>query len=133
MLRQGFELLDSQHAVLPLQRPGRDAVDLRVAALLVVVDVRLGLADHGLARSAMESHTDQVRHRAGRDEQGRLFAEQFGQAVLELDHRGVFAPDVVANGGRGHGGAHRRSGTGDRVAAEIFGSKRHGCGTFARV
>ena len=75
-----------------------------LTALLVLVDVRLGLADHGLAGSAMEPHTDEVRHRARGDEQRRPFAERLGQAVLEFDHRGVFAPDVAAHSGRGHGG-----------------------------
>ena len=44
-------------------------------------------------------------------------------AILKFDHRGVFTPDVVAHDGGGHGGPHCRSGTGDGVAAEVFGNR----------
>ena len=46
-------------------------------------------------------------------------AEQRGGALLQAEHRRVVAEDVVADLGRRHRGAHRRTGPGDGVAAEI--------------
>ena len=40
------QLLRPQHSLAALDRPGDDAVDLRVAALLEIVDVATRLADH---------------------------------------------------------------------------------------
>ena len=46
-------------------------------------------------------------------------AEDFGGASFELVDRGIFAVDVVAYFGRGHGRAHGGRGAGDGVAAQI--------------
>src|SRR5262249_59920066 len=55
----------------------------------------------------------------GRDEQGRLLAEQPGDALLQAVDGRVLAEDVVADLRGGHGGAHARRRTGGRVAAEV--------------
>ena len=115
-----------KHAALSRQWPGRHAVELRVAALLVIMTCAVGLADQGIARPAMQPHADKVRHRARGHKQRRLFAQHGGNPLLQGDHRRIVAEDVVADDRRGHDGAHARRGAGYRVAAKILGRRGHG-------
>ena len=47
-------------------------------------------------------------------------AEDFGGALLQAIHRGIFAVDVVADFGFGHGAAHLGRRARDGVAAEVY-------------
>ena len=104
-----LEVLDREHAVVGDDRPGGDAEQLGVGALLVVEDVAARVAEKLVARLAVEPHADLVAHRARGDEQRRLLAEQLGDALFEPADRGVFAEHVVAHLGGGHGGPHARA------------------------
>jgi hypothetical protein len=81
--------------------------------------VTVRVAQEFVARLAVDADAQLVAHRAGGDEQGGLLAEEGGRFFLEPIDRGVFAVDVVADLGRGHGGAHAGRGAGERVAAEV--------------
>ena len=113
------ELVEPQHAPIAFDRLRRHAEELRVGALLVVVDVAVGLAEEFVAGAAVDPHRELIAHRARRDEQGRLLAEHFGDAILERDDGRIFAEDVVADFGGGHGRAHRWRGFRDSIAAQI--------------
>ncbi len=86
---------------------------------LPVEDVGAGLADDLLAVLGVDADGDLVAHGAGGDEDGGLFAEDGGGRLFELIDGGVFAVDVVADLGGGHGLAHGGGGAGDGVAAEV--------------
>ena len=76
-----------------------------------------GFADDFLAVLGVEADGDLVAHGAGGDEDRGLSAEDRGGLLLEPVDGGVFAVDVVANFGCGHGLAHGWGGLGDGVAA----------------
>ena len=86
---------------------------------LPVHDVGVSLADDLLAGLGVEADGDLVAHGAGGDEDGCFAAEDFGGFGFETIDGGVFAVDVVADLGVGHGFAHGRRGAGDGVAAEV--------------
>ena len=105
--------------------------DDRVAAGLVQHGVG-GRPGDGLVAARQVGHQrDEVAHRAARDEQAGLLAQQLGGARLERVDRGVVAEHVVAELGRGHRAAHRVGRVGDRVGAEI--DQGHGRASIARV
>jgi hypothetical protein len=62
---------------------------------------------------------DEVAHAAGRNEEGRFFAEDFGGAAFESIDGGIFEIDVIAHLGFGHGAAHGRRRPRYRVAAKV--------------
>ena len=113
------QLLEPQHAVVAFDRLRRDAEQLGVGALLVVVDVAIGLAQELVARLAVDPHRDLVAHRARGDEHGRLLAEHVGDPRFERVDGRVLADHVIAHLGRGHRRAHRRRRFRDGVAAKI--------------
>ena len=96
-----------------------DAAEHRAAAGLIAVRVRLLADDVLLAALAMAHQRGEVRLRPAREKQRRFEAEQLGRPRLQAKHRRVVAEDVVPDLGRRHGGAHRRAGPGDRIAAQI--------------
>ena len=57
-----FKLVGVQYAVAALKGPGGNTADLCVSALFVVVDMAFRLAEHFIARAAVNAHADQVRH-----------------------------------------------------------------------
>ena len=115
-----------ERAVGPvLEAPGARADDDRVAGGLVDDEVMLRAGDHLLAAAEVGHHRREVAHRAARDEQAGLLAEQLRGALLEGDDGRVVAEDVVADLGLGHRPAHGVGGPRDGVAAEVDGSFRH--------
>ena len=114
-------------AEFAFHRPGGNAANLRVAALLVVVDVAAFLADQFVAGPAMRTDGDQIRHRPAGHEQRRLLAQPLGNDPLQAEDRGVVAQNVVAHLGGRHRRAHRRGGPGDGIAAKIEDFIVHKC------
>src|SRR5437899_6171192 len=68
---------------------------------------------------------DRVPHGPGGDEEGRLFAGDFGGAGFEAIDGGVFAIDVVADFGFEHSLAHGGRRLGDGIAAQIDHKSRN--------
>ena len=116
---QTFKLFGTEDAVLSFDGSGGHAAKLGVSGLLVVEDVAAGLADHLVARLAVQPHADQVRHGTRRHVNGRLLAQVLGYSPLEPVDGGVLAENVVANHRFGDGRPHRGRGPGGRVAAKI--------------
>ncbi len=73
---------------------------------------------------------DQIGHGARGHVEGGLFAQQLGDALLELDDGGVLPPDVVAYLGPGDGLAHRQRWFGEGVTAQIDRELGHGAGVY---
>ena len=62
--------------------------------------------DHFLAVLGVHLDRDGVAHGAGGHEEARLFAHDFGRALFQAIDRRVFAINVVAHFGFGHGSPH---------------------------
>ena len=76
---------------------------------------------------------EQIAHAAGGNEERGFLLENFRGAVLQAIDGGVFAVDVVANFGFGHGAAHGGRWFCDGVAAKIDGRESgHRRGSEAR-
>ena len=71
------------------------------------------------AGADVQAHPDRVAHRAARQEDRGLLAEQRGHALLEREHRRVLAALLVAHLRGGHRGAHRLGRAGLGVGVEI--------------
>jgi hypothetical protein len=67
----------------------------------------------------VEADGDLVAHGSGGNEKGGFAAKDFGGAALKLVDGWIFAVDVVAHFGGGHGGTHFWGGAGYGVAAEV--------------
>ena len=65
--------------------------------------MRTRFADHLLAMLGMQLDADGVAHRAGRHEQRRFLARDLRGALLQAIDGRVFAINVVAHFGFGHG------------------------------
>ena len=111
--------VDVEHPVLARQEPGLDAGERRCAALLVDDDVGELVDEDLVAGPGVRPDRDLVAHRPGRHVDRRLLAEHPGHLGLELDHRRVVAPDVVAHRGLRHRPAHGRRGPRHRVGAKV--------------
>ena len=111
-------------ALVVLHGPELDATEAGGARLLDLEDVG-HVADDGLvAALAVDEQRDEVRHRAGGDEERRLLVETLRRLRLQGLDRGVVAEDVVAELGVEDRFAHRRAWVGDGVAAEVDGADR---------
>ena len=65
----------------------------------ILVNVRTLIAEHRVWRLLeVSSEGDLVRHRAGREKEGGLFASELGHMGLEGEHARLMV-DVVADGG----------------------------------
>ena len=115
------------------QFPGEDAVgrgrwtrqasrDRRNRSKFVEIDVRALLADYFARRRRPAFDGEEVAHAAGRYKKRGFLFENFGGAFLQMIDGGVFAVDVVADFGFGHGAAHGGSWFCDGVTAKIDGS-----------
>lgn len=113
------QLLDLEHTVAARNRPSRNTAELRVARLLVVVDVATRFANQFVAGSAVQPHADQVRHCAGWNEQRRLHTENLSHPLLETVDGRIVGEDIIAHSRVGHSGAHTGRGTRNSVAAKI--------------
>ena len=76
-------------------------------------------ADHLVAAPRARQDGELIAHRAGGDEEGRLFADQPGDGVLELAHGGILAVHVVPHFGTGHRLPHGRRGTRYGVGTKV--------------
>ena len=91
------------------------------------------LADYFARRRRPAFDGEEIAHAAGGDEERGFLFENFGGAFLKAIDGGVFAVDVVAHFGFGHGAAHGGSWFCDGVAAKIDGRESgHGRGSEAR-
>ena len=98
---------------------------------LPVQNVRARLADDLLPWPRVQANGDLVAHGSRGHEEAGFAVKNLGGAALQQVDCGVFAVDVVANLGCGHGGAHLRRGTGYGVAAQVYhGAGAHGAGCF---
>ncbi len=121
----------------PRDRPDRRAGDDRVPGALAAERVDLGRTDDLAAARDVGHEPDEIAHRAARDQQRGLGAEEFGGSLLELADGRVLAEDVVADLGRGHRAAHGRGGECDGVRPEVDhavpAGPRRGCRVAHRV
>jgi hypothetical protein len=65
----------------------------------------------------MDFDSDLVAHCAGGDKEGRFAAEELRGTLLKSIDCGIFAEDVIADVGLGHGPSHRGRGLGHGIAA----------------
>eukprot|EP00760_Papus_ankaliazontas_P013303 PhM_4_TR15684/c0_g1_i2/m.900 len=93
------------------------------AADLKLDDVGV-VADDGFAgrHAAVHHHRDEVAHGAAHNVQRGLLAEVRGHLTLELLHRRVLIPHIVAAHGLRHGLAHLWRRLRERVGAEVDGA-----------
>ena len=91
----------------------------RRAAGLVPDRVALAADDHVVARPRQHAQRDLVGHRAGRQPERGLLAEQRGDALLQRVDGRVLAELVVADRSGGHRRAHRRRRPRDGVGAKV--------------
>ncbi len=117
---RGLDGIEVHRAVrVVLERTDARPDDHRMPGGLVDDEVVFAAADRFLAAAEVRELGDQVAHRARRDEQPGLLAEQLGGAILEGVDGRVVAEDVVADFGVGHHPPHRRGRLGHRIASEI--------------
>jgi hypothetical protein len=88
--------------------------------------VRTLVADYFHAGLRPDADSEDVAHRARRNEESRFAAEYFRGAGLQAVNGGVFAIDIVADFGFGHGASHRGGGPRNGVAAKINDAQRSG-------
>ncbi len=100
---------------------GLDAAQHRGPAALIAI--RVGVLPHQVfvPPFAMRHQCAQIALGARRHEQGRFFAGERGQAVLQSVHRRVVPKHIVTHGGRGHGLAHGGRGLGHGITAQVNG------------
>ncbi len=111
-----FGRFEIQHSrLVGGHRLGLDAAQHRSAAALVHVGVGVVAHDVLVAPLAVGQQAAQVRLSAAGHVQRRGLAEQLGGVALQLVDRGIVAPDVIADFGCSHGGAHLRRWLGDSV------------------
>jgi hypothetical protein len=67
----------------------------------------------------VEAHGDLISHASGGHKESGFAAEDLSGIGFEAIDGRVFAVDVVADFGAGHGFAHGRSRLGDGIAAEV--------------
>jgi hypothetical protein len=82
--------------------------------------------DDLVAAAAMDEQRDLIAHRAARQKDRVLLAEQLGDAGGERIHRGIFAAAFVAHLSGRHGGTHGGAGTCRGIANQIDADRRHG-------
>ena len=70
-----------------------------------------GFADHFLAVLSVDLDRDGISHRARGNKKARLLAHHFGGSLLQPVDGRIFAVDVIADFGFGHGPAHGRRGS----------------------
>ena len=119
-----LERLRGEHAAVAVDLGDHRAGELGRAAGLG--DQRVGVApdEHPLAAGAdVQADGDLVAHRPAGQEERRLVAQQRRDALLEGARRRVRAALLVADLGRGDGGAHGRRGARLRVGVEV--DERH--------
>jgi hypothetical protein len=104
----------------------RDSEKLRIRALLVADDVAIGFAEEFVTRVAVNANAELVAHGARGNEEGGFFAEHAGDSLFEAADGGVFAENIVAHFGGGHGGAHGSGRASYSVAAEVDRRLHHG-------
>src|SRR5205085_6641747 len=94
----GVQIRPRHEAVALADRARLQAVQMRVAAFLVDVEVALRMEpDREAAASlAQNPERDLLRHRAAREDRRRFLAEQFGNAGLEALHALAATVDVQA-------------------------------------
>ncbi len=114
--------LEGRRVVLParaVEGPDVDAGQRGRTAALEVDRMRRLVRQHLFAVSAVHAERDLVAHRARRQEECRLLAEELGHHLLEKVDRGILVLLLVAHFGLAHEAAHVLRGLGDRVAGEI--------------
>ena len=99
-------VIEREQAAIALERSRRHARQPGDAAGLPDVNVRRRRAQQLIAGLRIDADADLVGHRAGRNKQGRLLAEQLGGPGLETLDRRIVAEDVVADLRLGHRPPH---------------------------
>src|ERR1700675_2415558 len=116
----GFDLVPGKDAVVAAADSARHATRYRGhRCKFVEVDVAALFAKDFVSVVGPDFDGDEVAHAARGNEQSRFLPEDFRSAFLELVDRGIFAVNVVAHFGGGHGAAHFVAGARDGIAAEI--------------
>src|SRR4029079_19338971 len=100
-------------------RPGHQAGEDRRPAQLRLEEMRVLLGDQLIAGLGEDPKSDLLRHRRGRDVDGLLLTEQFGDALFEVVDGRVLATLLVADLGIGDRVSHAAAGLRFRVGAEI--------------
>ncbi len=115
----GFNILPAQNAVAGCNRPHQAAGKPGQHRELPIQQVRARFADHFLAVIGVHLDRDGVAHGAGGHKQAGFFAHDFRGALFQPIDGGVFAINVVADFGFGHGAPHRGRGARDCVASQV--------------
>ena len=86
---------------------------------LIIKDVATLFADDLLPVMRVYLDGNGVAHGSGRNKDGRLTAKNLRRAFFQSIDGWIFAINVVAHFGFGHGTAHLRRGFGNRVTTEV--------------
>ena len=119
-LDRGFELVRGEQPA-PSDLDQLHAGVGRGAAGLVPAGVRLAAGDDLVARPRQHAQRHLVGHRARRQPERRLLAQQLRAALLQQVRRRVLAVLAVAHRGGGHRRAHGVGGAGDGVGTQVDG------------
>src|SRR3546814_5361725 len=104
----GLDLRGGEHAALAIERPDLGAGEDGGARALEIEDVRSPVRQDFVARPAVQHDRDLIAHRARRQEDGVLLAEQLLHHVEQAIGAGVLVALLVADRRLGHGLAHSR-------------------------
>lgn len=116
----GFDVGEGERAIgLVGNLTETDTAEGGGSALLAGEDVRATPDDDFGAAVAVGEEGDEVAHRSAGDKERGFFANAVGGERLEAIDGGVFAKDVVAHLGAGHGLTHGGGGLSDGVGAEV--------------
>ena len=119
------KFVERQEAPIALECPSRHPREPGDAAGLPDVNMRGRAAEEFVAGLRIHADGDLVGHRAGRDEDRSLLADELCDAFLERPDRRVVAVDVVADLRLGHRPTHGGCRLRDRVRSQVDGRALH--------
>ena len=114
-----LHLLEVERAIRRVEDAQLHLAERRRGALLVEDDVRLGVEEDLVAAARERPDGGLVAHRAGREVEAGLLAEQAGGVFLQAQDGRVVSEDVVADLGLGHHATHLGRRLGNGVAAQV--------------
>ena len=90
-------------------------------ASFIQINMRQAAHDGFLSALAVNEQGNQVAHGPRRDKQRRFLSHHPGCQLLQADHRGVIAENIIADLSLCHGFAHFRRGLGNGVGTKVNG------------
>ena len=123
---QRLDVVPGEDAVLDVGGARHASGDGGDGVHLILMNVAALFDDHFVAVMGPGLHGNDIAHGARGYKNGRFAPEDFGGARLQLVYGGIFAVDVIAHDGFGHGAAHLRRRARYGIAAEINGQRAAG-------